>query len=131
MSLGTYLWILWQCTILCKVIKLWQKWQKIVTLSLQKCEDILKSLSKYFWFYDFTQFFIFKNLSHKCGPSIEIGDQLIAPRPKSDQTDGADAEYYFIIPLLVLFYYTPSRASAPSNVFFQKLDPQRLLYRCF
>ena len=35
---------------------------------------------------------------------IEIGDQLIAPRPKSDQTDGADVtdtEYYYIhLPLL-------------------------------
>ena len=36
---------------------------------------------------------------------IEIGDQLIAPRPKSDQTDGADVtdtEYYYIhLPLLI------------------------------
>ena len=24
---------------------------------------------------------------------IEIGDQLIAPRPKSDQTDGADSNF--------------------------------------
>ena len=30
-------WILWQFTIFCKVTKLWQKWQKILTLMSQNC----------------------------------------------------------------------------------------------
>ena len=44
-------------------------------------------------------------VAHKDELGIEIGDQLIAPRPKSDQTDGADVtdtEYYYLhLPLLV------------------------------
>ena len=46
-------WILWQCTILCKVTKLWRKWQKIVkrqkivTLRPQNCDSNVAKLCRY------------------------------------------------------------------------------------
>ena len=51
-------WILWQCTILCQVTNLWQKWQKfmkqqkILTLMPQNCDyNVTKFTKKVVWIF--------------------------------------------------------------------------------